>query len=551
MGAAQAGDEDVAGAEASFRRALAISPGDHRTVFRLGRLLAGEGRLDGEFLERWLALERPVSPLLRTSALDWLCATPEFGDMPDSPDAAAPTAEALIRLAGSKVLLSVLRRVIVDDPTAERVLTSARRGLLALACRDIADASETKGALCDLACGLAVQGHLNEHVWSVSAAELGWLSLLEGRLDGSTPADIAVDPFAVAVLACYRPLSALDGSEALAVIGSARTGPLRDVIRVQVTEPAEEARIAPGIPQLNVYRSDTSSKVRHQYEEHPYPRWTERPELPGGSLESVLVALFPHLADRDSDWPDSPEMLIAGCGTGLHSIITAQRFPTARILAMDLSRRSLAYAVRCTREAGIGNLEYGQGDLLRVGDLGRSFDVIESAGVLHHLLDPLEGWRQLVGVLRPGGFMKIGLYSEIGRRAVVAGRSFVREGGWPGTTEGIREAREAIMALPQDHAAAGVLERPDFYSASACRDLLFHVQEHRYDLRQVDVMIRELGLEFVGFELAGRAHAREYRSRYPDDPHMLDLANWSELESSRPGMFSGMYLFWVRRPGTV
>ena len=64
-------------------------------------------------------------------------------------------------------------------------------------------------------------------------------------------------------------------------------------------------------------------------------------------------------------------------------------------------------------------------------------------------------------------------------------------------------------------------------------------------------MIRELGLEFVGFELAGREHARAYRSRYPDDPHMLDLANWSELEATRPGMFAGMYLFWVRLPETA
>ncbi len=504
--------------------------------------MAGQGRLDGEYLLRWLRLERPVSPPLRSCALDWLCADPDIRALSERPG--PPPIEAIEALASNPVLQSILRRAIVDAPIAERALTNARRGLMGLATGS-AGVAETEGWV-SFACSLAMQCHLNEHVWSVTPEEVDRVAALEERIEKASADE--PDTLGIALLACYRPLS---GNAAIAdlarrTVGDA--GELRDLVRVQIEEPAEEARLARTIPRLNRHQSETSRKVREQYEEHPYPRWVERPELPGGSMESVLLRLFPHLADKNIHWPDSPAMLIAGCGTGLHSIVTAQRFPTASILAIDLSRRSLAYAVRCTREAGIGNLEYGQGDLLRVGDLGRSFDVIESAGVLHHLLDPLEGWRQLVGVLRPGGFMKIGLYSDIGRRPVVAGRRFVAEGGWPGTTEGIREARQAIMALSREHPAAAVQRRPDFYSASACRDLLFHVQEHRYDLPQVDGMIRALGLEFVGFELAGRDHAREYRVRYPGDPDMLDLGNWAELEASRPGMFSGMYLFWVRKP---
>lgn len=547
LGTALVGAGEEGEAEASFRRALAITPDEHRTVFRLGRLLARQGRIDGDHLRRWLRLERPISPLLRSSALDWVCSDPAFRRLARDRDEESSIG-ALGVLAGNTVLSSLLRRTIVDDPVAEAALTNARERLLAhLDDTGPGDGAGDKANLA-IACDLAIQCHLNEHVWAVSPKERERIAGLENRLQESVREDQKPDPLRLAVLACYRPLSELEGSEALAAGMAGLPGRLQAVVRLQIADPAEEARIEPRVPQLNEHLSDTSSKVRQQYEEHPYPRWTERPELPGGSLESVLLGLFPHLADREIDWPESPQMLIAGCGTGLHSIITAQRFPAASILAMDLSRRSLAYAMRCTQEAGITNLTYGQGDLLRVGDLGRSFDVIESAGVLHHLLDPLEGWRSLVGVLRPGGVMKVGLYSETGRRAVVAGQRFVREQAFPGTTEGIREARRAIMALPEDHPAAGVLERPDFYSASACRDLLFHVQEHRYDLAQVSDMIHELGLEFVGFELAGRDHARAYRRRYPDDPDMLDLANWSELETSRPGMFSGMYLFWVRRP---
>jgi len=75
-----------------------------------------------------------------------------------------------------------------------------------------------------------------------------------------------------------------------------------------------------------------------------------------------------------------------------------------RVLAIDLSLSSISYAKRKTQEMGIHNIEYAQADILKIGGITRTFDVIESVGVLHHLADPLAGWRTLVSRLRPGGF---------------------------------------------------------------------------------------------------------------------------------------------------
>src|SRR5207302_1150253 len=112
-------------------------------------------------------------------------------------------------------------------------------------------------------------------------------------------------------------------------------------------------------------------------------------------------------------------VLVAGCGTGQQSIRTAQQFPDARVLAVDLSRTSLAYALRKTRERGVSSIDYAQADLLKLETLDRRFDVIEAGGVLHHLADPFVGWRTLLSLLRPGGVMLLGFYSEIARRDVV------------------------------------------------------------------------------------------------------------------------------------
>ena len=65
---------------------------------------------------------------------------------------------------------------------------------------------------------------------------------------------------------------------------------------------------------------------------------------------------------------------------------------------------------------GLTNLEYLQADILKLDHLEQEFDIIESVGVLHHMDEPMAGWRVLVDLLKPGGLMKIGLYSELARQ---------------------------------------------------------------------------------------------------------------------------------------
>ena len=48
----------------------------------------------------------------------------------------------------------------------------------------------------------------------------------------------------------------------------------------------------------------------------------------------------------------------------------------------------------------------------------------------------------------------------------------------------------------QNVAASG-----DFFSTSGCRDLLFHVQEHRFTIPQIAAFLAENDLAFVGFDL--------------------------------------------------
>jgi SAM-dependent methyltransferase len=234
-------------------------------------------------------------------------------------------------------------------------------------------------------------------------------------------------------------------------------------------------------------------------------------------------------------------ILVAGCGTGQQAILTAQRYPASKVLALDLSLASLGYAARKTLELGIRNIEYRQADVLALGALEERFDLIECSGVLHHLEDPLAGWRILAGLRKPGARMRIGLYSELGRRAVVRARELIAARGFKPDAQGIRAARAEIRKDPQLEQLA---RNEDFYSMSGCRDLLFHVQEQRFTLPRIEAALAELGLEFMEFEFADSgASLQRYRSRFSDE---RDLKCWARFEEEFPDTFSRMYQFWVR-----
>ena len=138
----------------------------------------------------------------------------------------------------------------------------------------------------------------------------------------------------------------------------------------------------------------------------------------------------------------APTILDAGCGTGQHSIETASRFSNCQVTAVDLSLTSLAYAQRKTHELSVTNVEYMQADILHLHQIGREFDIIESAGVLHHMEDPMAGWRVLTNLLKPGGLMKIGLYSELARKQIATARSEIASLKIGASAKEMRDFRE-------------------------------------------------------------------------------------------------------------
>src|SRR5262249_3248982 len=88
----------------------------------------------------------------------------------------------------------------------------------------------------------------------------------------------------------------------------------------------------------------------------------------------------------------------------------------------------------------------------------------------------------------------------------------------------------------------------DFFATSECRDMLFHVQEHRMTLPQIAAFLAKNDLTFVGFELDTAVNGR-YQARFPADRTMTDLDCWDTFEAENPTTFASMYQFWVQKAG--
>ncbi|MBX9773191.1 MAG: tetratricopeptide repeat protein [Xanthobacteraceae bacterium] len=454
-------------------------------------------------------------------------------------------AEGLRATAGDRVLRALLQNTHAKDVALERFLTLARSALLDAITATAAPDGTGDDDIAAFACMLAQQCFINEYVFACGPDEQARVALLRGQVTAALRIGDPIAALPLAVIASYEPLYAIAGFEALA----ARSWPLGfdGLLTQQVREPLAERALRNEIRRLTSIEDDVSVLVQNQYEESPYPRWvkcaldeTARP------IDDRMRNDFPHARYRPVGRMDGLDMLIAGCGTGQQAVMMARQYEGARILAVDLSLASLCYAKYRTDTLGLTNIEYGQADILKLASIGRQFDVIACSGVLHHLGDPLEGWRVLLSILRPNGIMHIGLYSQLARTDVVATRDFLAMRGYRATIDDIRRCRQDILALDQASPARGVAERSDFYTTSNCRDLILHVQEHQFTLPRIKDFLANNGLELLGFQHDADVLLR-YRRQFPDDPACTNLDHWHVYEQQNPRTFTGMYQFVVQK----
>jgi SAM-dependent methyltransferase len=533
----------------AYKRVLLLKPDHAEACNNLGRVLQTLGKTADAsvFYARALAL---MPQLLQQYA--GICAT-LVSLLPDLDRALRRQAAAwpkeltevelfgdagLGAIAADPLLLYMLQSTPVRDVAFERLLTSLRASFLT----DATNTRPISETVLGFACAVAKQCFINEYVFASTPDEDAQVERLKHALGDALASGGSAVGVQLAVLAMYCPLHTLPSASVL--LGRSWAPAIDDLLTQQLREPAQERQLRDSIPRLTAIEDEVSQKVRQQYEENPYPRWVHvAGQVTPMPIDQYLRDQFSAGVFAPLGKTDALDMLVAGCGTGQVAIASVQKYLGARALAIDLSLSSLCYARRKTPADLTARIDYAQADILKLASIGRIFDVIDACGVLHHMADPLEGWRILLTLLRPGGLMHLAFYSDAGRSDVAAARTFIAERGFDSAPTEIRRCRQELLKTP----LASVTRFTDFFTTSECRDLLFHVHEARVNIPVIKTFIREQDLKFIGFEF-DRPILQRYRAEFSGAGwSSTDLDRWQAFETKYPDTFSGMYQFWVKK----
>jgi len=388
---------------------------------------------------------------------------------------------------------------------------------------------------------LAEQCWLNEYVYIESQKEIDLVNKLKEKIEKNKD----VNELEIAILGCYMRLNNSKNITKKLLVHKSTNILFNDLISVQIKEPLKEKELIKSIKSFGAIDNIVSKEVRQQYEENPYPRWKCTNQIPPSNFYNWINYEIKPNKINYSDKFNNPNVLVAGCGTGNHSI-GVTRYKNANILAIDLSLSSLAYAKRKTMELDHKNIEYLQADILQLNKLNKKFDIIESSGTLHHMKDPMVGLKVLLDSLESHGYLKLGLYSELARKHINKTQELIRMKNLKITNKNIKNFRQDIIKKKVSPLIQKVALNRDFYYTSGARDLLFHTQEHLFTIPKISKILKDFNLEFLGFFLDDHTK-KQFFKKFSNNKKNSSLDNWHQFEINNPNIFMRMYQFWVRK----
>ena len=169
---------------------------------------------------------------------------------------------------------------------------------------------------------------------------------------------------------------------------------------------------------------DVTDLVKSFYEEHPFPNYDDHDSLSSLISKSRKGVYARLLAEQI---PYNARILEVGCGTGQLSNFLAIGCRT--VIGTDLCMNSLRMAETFRRQQGLSRVRFIQMNLFRPALQKEQFDVVLCNGVLHHTSDPYGGFKSIAQLVKPGGYIIIGLYNTYGRLLLDARRQVFKMTG--------------------------------------------------------------------------------------------------------------------------
>ncbi|RIL06456.1 MAG: 2-polyprenyl-3-methyl-5-hydroxy-6-metoxy-1,4-benzoquinol methylase [Proteobacteria bacterium] len=171
-------------------------------------------------------------------------------------------------------------------------------------------------------------------------------------------------------------------------------------------------------------KDDVTDRVRSFYEETPFPNYDDFDSV-ASLAAKARGGRFARLLDEQLP----PNIRIIECGSGTAQLSNFLSLANRTVFATDLCMNSLRIGRDFAERHGLDRVGFVQMNLFRPAFRPGSFHLVVSNGVLHHTSDPFGAFRSISGLVKPGGYVLVGLYHRYGRLVTDARRVLFRLSG--------------------------------------------------------------------------------------------------------------------------
>ena len=217
--------------------------------------------------------------------------------------------------------------------------------------------------------------------------------------------------------------------------------------------------------------------VRRFYNDAPFPGYAPHDTLTALRARAER-SQFAQLLDRAI--PSDARVVEIGCGTGQMSLYLARA--SRSVVAADIAGTALQLGRDAARRFGVTSIQFVETDLHHAGLRQDFFDVVYSAGVLHHTADPAAAFACVTRLARPGGTVVVGVYNAFGRLPLRCRRGIARITGFRYVPF------DPILRERSRDTARG---------EAWLRDQYRHPEEHRHTIAEVKRWFADNGVDYL------------------------------------------------------
>jgi SAM-dependent methyltransferase len=245
--------------------------------------------------------------------------------------------------------------------------------------------------------------------------------------------------------------------------------------------------------------------VRRFYDEAPFPGYPPNDTLAACRARAAR-SRFARLLDDAI--PADARVVEIGCGTGQMSLYLAHA--DRLVIGTDISRAALRLGHAAAQRFGITAVRFVETDLHHAALTPASFDVVYSAGVLHHTADPAAAFACIVRLARRSGFVVVGVYNAVARLPLRVRRGIARLTGF--------------RVVPFDPVLRARRDEPERRLAWL-RDQYQHPEEHRHTIAEVKRWFVNNNVEYLR-AYPSTVFADDGRDLFTPAPDDWNVENW-------------------------